>query len=749
MKTIVDKLKNYTAAIYAILLFLAVGLGFALLGSDMQTLLRWDLGLFALNLAVLPLIGLLFKEFNSRAYLFGRVIGLCLSSYIVWLLSSLHLLAFSNSSVIGVTLVILVICYGLYFVKNKDKTLDLYNYDLIILYEFAFLFILIISTWVLAHKIPATETERLMDYAFMATMDKTSYMPPLDTWAAGECINYYYYGQYMMTFLCKLSFVPVCDGYSLALTTILTIGLCYVYLIVNMLTVSLSAMKGYACKIAGAISAIAVMLSGNVHYIIYGKIVPAISDIFGLEGNTTYWFADSTRYIGYRPLNEADRTISEFPSYSFLIGDLHAHVINIIVVLTIIAVIIAYAYDMWTDDAREDRGIAREIPSILLNANLIICIFLIAISSMSNYWDFAIYFVVSGAFVLVSLFIRYRSLWKTFLYTFIEGAFFWIGINLFNYPFRSKFNPMFDGIGIVEIRTLPYQLLVLWGLPIACVILLVAFCFSKGLFSDKNKLFEFSDIYIILISLCAIGLVAVPEFIFVKDIYINGFPRANTMFKMTYEAYILFGICMGYIFVRVLSATYSEELSVRQFVRARSIKRWAGVLLVIWIFTVGYLFSSLRAWIGEYKTWEYKGINSMTTTLDNIGDESEVVDWIIDNIKGQEIILVSDGLSYSDYDVIPAMTGHPTVLGWMTHEWLWHNSYDYVLERQNDIKEIYTGEDLEKKEELINKYNIEYIYIGTKEFEKYGDVRLDILSSMGDIAYYGSSTSSYLIRVTK
>ena len=41
-----------------------------------------------------------------------------------------------------------------------------------------------------------------------------------------------------------------------------------------------------------------------------------------------------------------------------------------------------------------------------------------------------------------------------------------------------------------------------------------------------------------------------PEVIYVKDIYGGEHYRANTMFKLTYQAFILFGMMMGYVIER-------------------------------------------------------------------------------------------------------------------------------------------------------------------------------------------------------
>ena len=47
------------------------------------------------------------------------------------------------------------------------------------------------------------------------------------------------------------------------------------------------------------------------------------------------------------------------------------------------------------------------------------------------------------------------------------------------------------------------------------------------------------DLFAVIMGLCAMGLILIPELVYVRDIYENGNARANTMFKLTYQAYIL------------------------------------------------------------------------------------------------------------------------------------------------------------------------------------------------------------------
>lgn len=67
------------------------------------------------------------------------------------------------------------------------------------------------------------------------------------------------------------------------------------------------------------------------------------------------------------------------------------------------------------------------------------------------------------------------------------------------------------------------------------------------------------------------------------------------------------------------------------------------------------------------------------------------------------------------------MTGLPTVLGWYVHEWLWRNDTADLNEKSADIEKIYTSTDQSEVEELLKKYNVEYIFVGSTETEKYAD----------------------------
>ena len=73
--------------------------------------------------------------------------------------------------------------------------------------------------------------------------------------------------------------------------------------------------------------------------------------------------------------------------------------------------------------------------------------------------------------------------------------------------------------------------------------------------------------------LCAIGLVLIPELVYVRDIYENGNARANTMFKLTYQAYIMFGMTMIYAIFRLLIIGKNKILKALAVI---------GLILFVW-----------------------------------------------------------------------------------------------------------------------------------------------------------------------
>ena len=133
----------------------------------------------------------------------------------------------------------------------------------------------------------------------------------------------------------------------------------------------------------------AVSMSGNFHYIIYGIILRL------LKIKTDYWFPKLYPLYRFDPAVTGDETIHEFPSYSFVLGDLHAHVINVFLVLTVLGILYSW---MKTNSGKSWRQKEIGLLGLLLGMFL-----------FSNTWDFMIYYVVICGTLLLGNLKRYSS----------------------------------------------------------------------------------------------------------------------------------------------------------------------------------------------------------------------------------------------------------------------------------------------------------------------------------------------------
>lgn len=702
------------------------------MGLDFLFLIQFYIAFIVLGIAVLPLAIKLFGNFRDKGYMLAKALGLYICSYLMWLLSSLHILKFNT--VISVICVIIVAALNYGYVFWHRKKGDNYFFDAIlksrkeiIVSEIVFLILFMAINWIFAHRVQNFATERLMDYGFMVSISKTDYMAPKDMWAAGNSINYYYFGQYIFTFMQKISGISVGYAYTFGLFGIMTWMLMAIYRIVESVTGN---------RIAGIISALVTTVGGNFHYVIYKYIVPIIWEMMGSQGEEPhYWFADSTRYIGYNPVVEGDKTIHEFPMYSFIIGDLHAHVTNILAVLLIVALLWA-----WLRADRKEESAS--FKALILAPQIYVIGFLLAISSMANYWDFPIYYVVSGSVILFGIVMDCGLGKKTVGFVVYAGVVIIALAYILSMPFNLQFEKMVEGIGIATMHTRLYQLLILWGLPIGLVV-------SFIIMLVKEKILYKRHLFVMLIGLCGTGLVIVPEFIFVKDIYINGFPRANTMFKLTFEAFILLGICSGCIVSEFIKQSKNSEDAFKKHIYFRR----TVISVILLVLAMGYCPMALRMWFRDGDNSSYISMDAaytikseMSSQMDAINELEEIASK--DGLK-QPVVLVADGDSYTRNCVIPALTGFPTVLGWHTHEWLWHNSREFYDDRRQDVEDIYIGTDPVNTYELLKKYDVDYIYIGPDEYEKYEDIQSDLLETLGETVYSRACETGQLIEIIR
>ncbi len=724
-----------------------------LLGNESAVFLNWWMTALLFGIGYYPLGKRLFSTFADKGFAFSKVLGIFLGGFLMWFLGVCGLAPFNAPVSITCAAAPAAMCWVLYFWRRKKEPRPFenkglfVNVDLILLEEIIFIAAFLLWTYVVAFRPAAHGTEKFMDYGFLASFMRTDAIPAKDMWYSFYDINYYYGGQYYTAFLAKISGTSAAYAYNIMRTMIAGFAFVLPFSIAAHLVSGVKEGKhrsifSPAPVIAGTLSGLAVSIAGNMHYVLY----KLFGDVLKLSGYENYFFPSPTRFIGHNPLIEDDQCIHEFPSYSFLLGDLHAHMVNIIFVLLVIGILIAWFRKKDASGKAEallfkKKGFKYAVLSAVTDPAIWMLGILTGVFRLTNYWDFAIYLTVVaiGTFLV---FLKFSEKGTYFLH-FVQ----WVvrmllaaGIGaLAALPFTLTFQTMQSGIGISPHHTTLYQLSVLWGLPVAAVVLLFVFVVVITRRKGFLKSMQISDMAALLLGICAVGLVLIPEFIYVRDIYEANYARSNTMFKLTYQAFIMFGISMSYSIVRVFTAV--KKIIVRII---------CLILAGLFVLTCGYFPDSVGLWFGDVcDRLRYKGLDAEAFLYDEFASDAGAVKWLEDNVKGSVPILEVNGNSYSDNAVVSAMTGLPTVLGWYVHEWLWRSDTDSLKERSADVSAMYTAPDIETLEILLNKYGIRYIFVGTNEREAFPDMNEFLLQSAGHIVYdnVNDPDSAYIIEV--
>lgn len=700
-------------------IFLA-GLAVFLLQGDSRAFFAWYLALWTLGCAFMPVTGILSAGFKDRGWLFSKVLAVAVSGYAVWVLVTLGILRFTPITCIGVTCVCVAVNFGLaaWLDKRGRNVLPVDAGDLIFWEEVILYLAFLLWTYVAGFHPQAHGVEKFMDYGFMEAMMRSTELPAPDMWYSPEPMNYYYGGQYYAVFLTKLTGTQVASTYHLMRTMVAGMAFALPFSLVRQIAADrYGGEKRFLSVCSGLLAGTAVSLSGNMHYVIYAKILPLLG-----KAEEDYWFPNSTRYIGHDP-DTMDRTIHEFPSYSFILGDLHAHVVNVFFVLTVIGLLYAWVKRGKYTDKRA-----------FFQWPLLMCGVFLGIFQWTNTWDFAIYYVVACGVCLFGNLARFKD-WKKGIRSsavqWIQMLFLGIVAAL---PFTLQFDSsMAQGIRLAKNHSAFYQFCILWAFPVVMVLFYLVLLFlERGRCKPLRWLARTkrSDIFVAVLSLCALGLILLPELVYVRDIYEETSARSNTMFKLTYQAFILFGISLGFISVRFLAA------KSRRWIRAVGVVGVLGILA-----TAGYTVTSIGQWSGQvWKVQDYKGLNATAYLEDQYPEDAPAIRWLQANVEGNPVVLEANGDSYTDYCRVSAMTGLPTILGWKVHEWLWRNDLDAVDERAAQIETIYTSADEEQVRSLLEEYHVSYIFIGKMERDAFSSLNEDLLRDLGTVVFDDEAT---------
>lgn len=313
----------------------------------MQDVLAWLIALWALSLVGFPIgstvCGL--GRLADRGWAVSRVLALLAVAWVTWIGGTLGIVPNSAAGIAAV-LVIMGIAAAWLAYRQRAELADFFRrrWAVVATTELTFLVIFVFWALVISEVPGISHTEKPMDFGILNAVANADGFPPEDQWLSGHSIAYYYGGHYVAAMLSTLTGVATDKGYNLAVATIpalLAAGI--LGLVYNVLRVA--GARAFPALGAGLLTAVGVTMLGNLSGVLELAYVRGVGGdwfwnwvaVKGLEApaggdgwlpDGFWWWWRGTRVID--TLTETgtslDYTITEVPFFSFLLGDLHAHV---------------------------------------------------------------------------------------------------------------------------------------------------------------------------------------------------------------------------------------------------------------------------------------------------------------------------------------------------------------------------------------------------------------------------------------
>ncbi|MBI4492549.1 MAG: hypothetical protein HY690_07125, partial [Chloroflexi bacterium] len=297
--------------------------------------------------ATLPLSVRVFRALPDRGYGFSKLLGLLGLSYAVWVLGMLGYLQHSRATLVVLLVVLAAACWATWGRELRGQAPPR---PIVLACEALFLLALAGGGAIRAFNADINGQEKFMDLAFMNAFFSAGQLPAEDPWLAGFGVPYYHFGYLVMASMSELAGVAAPVGYNLAL--VLTLALTLVgcaSLVFNMLMLWTGGsgaarhavplpIRPYLGPFAWALlAAVLVGLVGNLEAVLEVLAAQGIGSpefwrwvgVKGLQASAQpqgwplqgfNWFRTSRVIPNIQPDG-----ISEFPYFSFLLGDLHPH----------------------------------------------------------------------------------------------------------------------------------------------------------------------------------------------------------------------------------------------------------------------------------------------------------------------------------------------------------------------------------------------------------------------------------------
>ena len=580
-------------------------------------------------------------------------------------------------------------------------------------------------------------TEKPMDLVLLQGAVRSGAYPPADLWFGGADVNYYYLGFSMAAAMIHLSGAPVAVGYNLYLAVLIAMTSLGIGSAAYDLGALLRLPVAHRLPVAG-LSALVGVAAGNL------AVVRALaSDEF--RDRNGFWEGigwNASRVIQREDdAGLTDFTINEFPSFSFILGDLHPHVLALPFGVLAISLSLHWLTDGWHARSRPDWRLwaAAALAGVVLGSLWGL-----------NAWDAPTYLVlvIGGALAARALTPRAAGFGRVLAglaVVIAASALAWL-------PFHLSNRPLTNELGLVDVRTEALDFIQVFGLlgfvalaalaallwdnrpvgrllvvtypPAAALLVVVtggevigavalALALTGALMLRRRR--ELGIVALGWVIASAAGLLLLVEIFRVDDFFGPPYERMNTVFKIHYQVWPLLAVAFGPAVAVTLRRISLGGGAV-----------WAGarvafVLAVVSLTTVSLSYSVAAAFAKADASEVGGTLDGLALARTLEPEEFEAIRWLRANAPPNVLVVEAPGRAYTGDSRAAVWTGLPIAIGWKQHEELWRGADAGVADRHARTELIFTSTDATESLALLHAFGATHVVFGTVERQRYGD----------------------------
>ena len=798
----------------------------------LQYVFAWYFTILLLGWVTFPLAFRILVKLPDRGYGVSRVLGLLLWGFGFWLLGSVGVLQNHPGGILfALFLLIAASFWAGWRLRREILNWVGAHWRLMLMTEVVFLLSFTFMAIVRAAIPDATGTEKPMELAFINAVLGSQTFPPHDPWLSGYAISYYHFGYILTGMLAKLTATPGGIAFNLMLTAVFSMSASGAFGMLYNLLVSfdekfnqrintlLWAWFGplfllFVSNLEGVLEVLHQagvgwdMAAGTSQFWAWINLNslsnPPVQPLTWIPQRFWWWWQASRVIQDIDLLGNVSSLspIDEFPAFSFVLGDLHPHVL----VMPFAMLAVGLALNIFWGGMEAPERESRLAPPFCLDGFLVSAITLGGIAFL-NTWDLPVYFaLLVGAYLLwrvqkqgwgwdrasealvfaiplgilslvlyTPFFISFQSqaggilpnvvfptrgiyLWLMFGSLFIPMFLFllWLGLQRTKTDWRRGTSLVLILIALLWVVSIALAYLVaqtetgqqfiatqggtsfgdLFGaamlhrlrfsfsLLTLAVLIAAGLSFLLGTTGNRSEIIQDTNPVPFVLWMIVLGgvMVLAPEFVYLRDVF---GARMNTVFKFYYQAWMLWSLAGAFGAVMILHQGH-----------------WSAKFTVVLFLLLGLVYPVLAY---PERTNGFQPSNGFTLDASaylarQAPDEATAIEWLSGAPPG--VVAEAVGGQYSGYARISTLSGQPAVLGWPGHEGQWRGGYDEVGSRESDIRTLYETPRWDTALEIIQRYQIRYIFVGGLEKQTYAlnlfkfDFQLQIGFTQGDVQVY-------------